>query len=58
MSNIFGNNYRERYNLEMNKKLDILAIGDITTDAFIKLQEAEVNCDINKDNCKIYIILT
>ncbi|OHA58243.1 MAG: hypothetical protein A2571_03230 [Candidatus Vogelbacteria bacterium RIFOXYD1_FULL_44_32] len=37
----------------MNKKLDILAIGDITTDAFIKLQEAEVNCDINKDNCKI-----
>lgn len=33
--------------------LDILAIGDITTDAFIKLQDAEVNCDINKDNCKI-----
>ena len=37
----------------MNEKLDILAIGDITTDAFIKLQEAEVNCDINKTNCKI-----
>ena len=37
----------------MDKKLDILAVGDITTDAFIKLQDAEVNCDINKANCQI-----
>ncbi|MCR4334848.1 MAG: carbohydrate kinase family protein [Patescibacteria group bacterium] len=37
----------------MNSKLDFLAIGDITTDAFIKLQEASVHCDINKENCEI-----
>ncbi len=38
----------------MNKtQLDFLAIGDIVTDAFIKLQDAEVNCDVNNDECKI-----
>ena len=35
------------------EKLDFLAIGDIVTDAFIKLQDAEVNCDIDGDSCKI-----
>lgn len=35
------------------EQIDFLAIGDITTDAFIKLKEAEVNCDIDKHNCKI-----
>jgi len=35
------------------KKIDFLAIGDIVTDAFIELIDAEVNCDIDKENCKI-----
>ncbi|HBD24415.1 MAG: hypothetical protein A2566_01320 [Candidatus Zambryskibacteria bacterium RIFOXYD1_FULL_40_13] len=36
-----------------NKQIDILAIGDITIDAFIKLKDANVNCDINHEHCKI-----
>ena len=36
-----------------NHEIDFLAIGDITTDAFIKLKDAEVNCDVDKHNCKI-----
>lgn len=35
------------------KTIDILAIGDITTDAFIRLKEAEVHCNIDKDKCEI-----
>ena len=35
------------------KEYDFLAVGDITTDAFIELKDAEVNCDIDKDNCRI-----
>lgn len=37
----------------MTKQLDFLAVGDIVTDAFIKLKDAEVNCDIDTDQCKI-----
>lgn len=37
----------------MFKQLDFLAIGDITTDAFIRIKDASVNCDINKENCQI-----
>ncbi len=37
------------------KQLDILAIGDVTTDAFIRLQEAEVHCDVDKENCKLCV---
>ena len=37
----------------MPKQLDFLAIGDITTDAFIRLKDAEVHCDVNHDTCKI-----
>ena len=36
-----------------SKHIDFLSIGDITTDAFIKLHEASVHCDINKENCQI-----
>ena len=36
-----------------NKPLDILAIGDIATDAFIKLHEAKVHCRIDHSNCEI-----
>lgn len=37
----------------MAKQLDFLAIGDITTDAFIRLKEAHVSCDINHEGCTI-----
>lgn len=35
------------------KKLDFLAIGDVVVDAFIELENAEVHCDINNENCTI-----
>jgi len=35
------------------KNYDFIAIGDTVTDAFIKLKEAEVNCDINTHRCVI-----
>lgn len=35
------------------KKIDFLAIGDIVIDAFIELENAQVNCDINNENCTI-----
>lgn len=37
------------------EKLDFAAIGDITTDAFIELKDAEVNCDIDRENCKLCV---
>lgn len=30
-----------------------MAIGDTVTDAFIRLKDASVNCDINRENCMI-----
>ncbi len=36
-----------------NSQIDFLAIGDITTDAFIRLEDAEVTCDVDRHNCKI-----
>lgn len=35
------------------KKLDFLAIGDITIDAFIELEDASVHCDIDNVNCRL-----
>jgi ribokinase len=32
---------------------DFIAIGDITTDAFIRIKDASVTCDINQENCVI-----
>ena len=32
---------------------DFIAIGDIVTDAFIKLKEASVNCDVDREHCTI-----
>lgn len=32
---------------------DFIAIGDTVTDAFIKLKDAHVTCDINKEHCTI-----
>ncbi len=36
-----------------NKPLDIIAIGDIATDAFIRLKEAEVHCKLDNNACEI-----
>ncbi len=36
-----------------DKNIDFLAIGDITTDAFIRLKEASVHCKIDTGNCEI-----
>ncbi len=33
----------------------MLAIGDVVIDAFIRLEDAEVNCDIDKQNCKLCV---
>lgn len=33
--------------------IDFLAIGDITTDAFIRIKNASITCDIDNRNCKI-----
>lgn len=32
---------------------DLIAIGDTVTDAFIKLKDAQVSCDVNKEHCTI-----
>lgn len=32
---------------------DFIGFGDIVTDAFIKLKEAKVTCDENKENCEL-----
>lgn len=36
-----------------DKNIDFLAIGDITTDAFIKLKEADVHCKIDTESCEL-----
>ncbi len=37
----------------MSRPLDILSIGDIATDAFIKLKEAHVDCNLKRDTCEL-----
>ena len=37
------------------KNIDILSIGDIVIDAFIKLKDAEVKCDDDGENCKLSV---
>ncbi len=34
-------------------KIDLLAIGDIVIDAFIKLEDARVHCNINNEDCEL-----
>lgn len=36
-----------------NRQIDFLSIGDITTDAFIRLSNASVHCEVNKEQCQI-----
>jgi ribokinase len=35
------------------KKVDFLAIGDIVVDAFIKLEDAHVHCNIDREGCEL-----
>ncbi|HEY4511650.1 MAG TPA: carbohydrate kinase family protein [Candidatus Paceibacterota bacterium] len=35
------------------KKIDLLTIGDTAVDAFIRIKEASVNCDVDRHNCKL-----
>jgi len=37
----------------MKKEIDFLAIGDIVTEPFIKIKDAEVTCDSEGEHCKI-----
>lgn len=39
----------------MQKDFDFVAIGDTTTDAFIRLKDASVHCDIDKENCQLCV---
>ena len=36
-------------------KYDIISFGDITTDCFIRIKDARVNCDINDENCMLCV---
>ena len=40
---------------EEDTKIDFLAIGDITIDAFIRLKEAHVHCKIDTDACELCV---
>lgn len=37
----------------MNEQIEFLAIGDIVTDVFIRIKDAQVTCDIDEHNCKL-----
>lgn len=37
------------------KPLDFVAIGDITTDAFIRLKDAAVHCKLNNEDCELCV---
>lgn len=41
--------------LPMKKPIDFLAIGDIVTDAFIRLKDAEVHCKVNQEQCELCV---
>ena len=39
----------------MEKQLDVLAIGDLVVDDFIRLKDAEATCDLDQENCKLSV---
>ena len=39
----------------MSKSFDLITIGDSTVDTFIRIHEASIECDINKQDCKICV---
>jgi ribokinase len=41
--------------MEQKKNIDFLAIGDIVVDAFIKLKDAHVHCNIDTNACELCV---
>lgn len=39
----------------MNNSFDLITIGDSTIDTFIRIHDATVECDVNREDCKICI---
>jgi sugar/nucleoside kinase (ribokinase family) len=39
--------------MHMEKQIDFLAIGDIVTEPFIRIKDAEAHCDLDQANCKL-----
>ena len=39
----------------MDKKFDLITIGDSTVDTFLRIHDATVECDINHEECKICV---
>lgn len=39
----------------MDKPIDLLAIGDLVVDDFIRLNDAEATCDLDQENCKLCV---
>lgn len=37
----------------MEKQYDVVAIGDVVIDAFIRIADAEATCDLNQEHCRI-----
>jgi sugar/nucleoside kinase (ribokinase family) len=37
----------------LRKQIDLLSIGDLTTDAFIRLKDAAVHCMLNTEDCEL-----
>ncbi|OHA26553.1 MAG: hypothetical protein A3H57_01640 [Candidatus Taylorbacteria bacterium RIFCSPLOWO2_02_FULL_43_11] len=37
------------------QKIDFLAVGDITVDSFIRMKDASVHCDLNREHCQICV---
>ncbi len=39
----------------MEKQIDLLAIGDLVVDDFIRLKDAEATCDLDQENCRLCV---
>jgi ribokinase len=37
----------------MEKQIDFLAIGDVVTEPFIRIKDAEATCDLDQEHCKL-----
>lgn len=37
------------------KKFDFVALGDITTDAFIRIKDADIHCNLDRDGCELCV---
>jgi len=41
--------------MNKDKQIDILAIGDVAIDVFIKIIDAEAKCDLEGEHCKLCV---